>query len=157
MVPSGNHRLVRSIYPPTNARNLRLSKASSKRRLCKNAEKTALFEAWSKRNRGLQGLRNRGLQVRVLPGVLDLRQMADSDVPRYISVGLLLFATAFLTSEGRSQHFGVPLDISRGIVLPGGVPRRVTHHPADHQRRHAGIPEPFSTGPPQVVRGPWNT
>ena len=57
---------------PTNSQKLHLVEALSKSGCTKSLVKTSFFKALSKPNEGSRGLRNRGLEVRILPGVLFL-------------------------------------------------------------------------------------
>jgi hypothetical protein len=66
--------------PPTNARNQRLSQGLSNAGPCDNLGKTGLFEAMSKRSRDSEGLRNRGLEVRALSGVLYKSRLGPQEV-----------------------------------------------------------------------------
>lgn len=38
-------------------------------------------------------------------------------------------------------------------MLPGGFPGRVSHHPANDQRRYASFSQPFAAGSPEIVGG----
>ena len=91
------------------------------------------------------------MQVRILPGVLDLRQIPLSNVPRYTQEGVFRLRGGVILPQDIPEDLCVPLDVPRSIVLSGGLSRGVTHHSAYHQGGYARVSEPFSTGSTQVV------